>query len=177
MSFQQYVRDSEHFYDQSCLAFGEGNDANGRRCAVASILFSFMAVESFINNMMKDFASLPEALFTVHERGFLEERLVQFEPSGRKAGEFALTNRRDYRSLEDKIMFLIAKSGGGAKIDKGAGLWQDFEKSKELRDRLTHPRRGAVPSVTSEDAKDTLDAARQVIQLISAKVWKRRVQL
>ena len=176
MSFQQYVRDSEHFYDQCRAAFAKGNAANGHRCAIASVLFAFMAIESLINNMMEDFASLPEGLFTVHERGFLEEHSVQFESSGQNAGDFILTNRREYKSLEDKILFLIAKFSGGSKLDKGAGLWQKFEQSKEIRDRLSHPRKDSTPTLCTEDAETALYVAKEIIQLVSTKVWKQRVQ-
>ena len=132
-----------------------------------------MAVESFINNMMKDFASLPEGLFTIHERGFLEEGYVQFESDGQKAGEFILTSRREYKKLEDRILFLIAKFGG-SKLDKGSRLWQRFERSKEIKNRLSHPRKTSIPVLCAEDAKTTLDVAKEIIQLVSSNVWKRQ---
>jgi hypothetical protein len=176
MSFQQYLRDSEIFYDQCCEAFRDKNFESARRCAIASILISFMAIESFINNMMKDFASLPEGLFTLHERGFLEERCVQFESSGQKAGKFILTNRREYKSLEDKILFLIAKFSSGSKLEKGSGLWQKFERSKQTRDKLSHPRKDSMPTLTEADAKTALEVAKEIIQIVSTKVWKQRVE-
>jgi hypothetical protein len=175
MSFQQYLRDSEFFYDECCQAFVSGKNAYGQRCAIASVLFSFMAIESFINNMMEDFVSLPEGLFTIHERGFLEEHRVQFESSGQQTGEFILTNQQEYRSLQDKILFLIAKFGGGPKLDKGSGLWQKFDRSKDMRDKLSHPRKDSTPILCADDAKTSLDVAKEVIQLVSAKVWKTRV--
>jgi len=175
MSFQQYVRDSEALYDQCCDAFKGGNGANGSRCATASVLFSFIAIESFINNMIDDFASLPKDLFTIHEHGLLGESSVQFESSGEKAGQFVLTNRREYKRLEDKILFLIAKFGGGAAVDKGSNLWQKFERAKQLRDRLTHPRKDETPSPTMEDTKEVLETAKEIIQMVSAKVWGSKV--
>lgn len=174
MSYQQYVRDSEALYDQCCDAFKSGNEAHGRRCATASVLFSFIAVESFINNMMDDFAALPVNLFTIHERGLLGEFSVQFESSGKKAGQFVLTNRREYKRLEDKILFLITKFSGAA-VDKGSSLWQKFERSKQLRDRLTHPRKDETPTPTMEDTKEVLETAKEIIQMVSAKVWSIKV--
>jgi hypothetical protein len=134
-----------------------------------------MAIESFINNMMEDFASLPEGVFTIQERGFLEEHRVQFESSGQHAGEFILTNQQDYRSLEDKILFLIAKFSGSPKLDKGKGLWQKFDQSKDIRDKLSHPRKDSTPILCADDAKTSLDVAKEIIQLVSAKVWRIRV--
>ncbi|QYY58434.1 hypothetical protein [Dehalococcoides mccartyi] len=171
MSYQQYVRDSEALYDQCCDAFKSGNEANGRRCATASVLFSFIAIESFINNMMDDFASLPKDIFTIHERGLLGESYVQFESSGEKAGQFVLTNRREYKRLEDKILFLIAKFGGGVTVDKGSSLWQKFERAKQLRDSLTHPRKEETPTPTMKDTEEVLETAKEIIQMVSAKVW------
>ncbi len=169
------MRDSEFFYDECCQAFVDGNDAKGQRCAIASVLFSFMAIESFINNMMEDFVSLPVGLFTIHERGFLEERRVQFESFGQQAGEFILTKQQEYRSLEDKILFLIAKFSGSPKLDKGSSLWQKFDRSKNIRDKLSHPRKDSTPILCADDAKTSLDVAKEIIQLVSTKVWKIRV--
>ena len=176
MSFHQYIRDSEYFYDQCCEAFNDDNSIKEQRYIAASILFSFMAIESFINNMMDDFASLPAGLFTLHERGFLEEHAVQFESSGQNAGYFILTNRREYKRLEDKILFLIAKFSGGSKLDKGAGLWQKFEQAKEIRDKLSHPRKDSTLTLCAGNAKTALDGAKEIIQLVSTKVWKQKVE-
>lgn len=175
MSYQQYIRDSEALYDQCCDAFKSGNEANGRRCAMASVLFSFIAVESFINNMMDDFTSLPKDLFTIHERGLLSESSVQFESSGKKAGQFVLTDRREYKRLEDKILFLIAKFGGGAAVDKGSNLWQKFERAKQLRDRLAHPRKDETPTPTIEGTQEVLETVKEIIQMVSVKVWGSKV--
>jgi hypothetical protein len=174
MSYQQCIRDSEALYDQCCEAFKIKNDANGTRCATGSILFSFIAIESFINNMMEDFTLLPKDIFTVHELGLLSESSVQFESSGEKAGQFVITSRREYKRLEDKILFLIAKFGGPAGA-KGSNLWQRFEQAKRLRDGLTHPRKDGTPLLTPEEAKKVLDTSKEIIQMVSAKVWGIKV--
>jgi hypothetical protein len=134
-----------------------------------------MAVESFINNMMSDFASLPESLFTVHEQGFLSERAVSFSASGANAGRFELTNRTEYKRLEDKILFLLARFSGDA-VNKGDSLWQRFGKAKETRDHLTHPKKDIDVLPMPSDARNALEVARDIIGLVSSKVWGKSVE-
>jgi len=127
--------------------------------------------------MMFDFASVPKGLFSIHERGFLEEREVEFVSSGKKAGEFEITKRHQYRRLEDKILFLIAKFSKDSKVDKGTGLWQRFERSKDIRDGLSHPRKNGITTTSLEDVKVALQTAREIIELVSEKVWGEKVTL
>lgn len=175
MSYITLLGDAEHF----CIRAEEDHDSTSQasiRFSTASIIFSFMAVESFINNMMSDFVSLPKTLFTMHERGFLSERAVSFSTSGANTGRFELTNRLEYKRLEDKILFLLARFSGSAP-NKGDSLWQRFEKAKEIRDRLTHPRKNVTALPTPSDARNALEVGREIIKLVSSKVWDKTVDL
>jgi len=138
---------------------------------IGSILNSWMSIESFINNMMQDFSELPEGIFTVHERGFLEEKQVKFVIKGLKAGTFQIENNEEFKRLEDKILFLIAKFGEEENI-KGTYLWQRFEKMKKVRNNLSHPKRNKEIILCMEDAKESIDLAKDVITFVSKKVWK-----
>jgi len=111
-----------------------------------------MALESFINNMMSDFTELPSGLLTPHEQGFLAERAVEFADSGGNAGKFEITNRQRYHSLEHKIMFLVARFSQD-RVDKGSTLWQKFQKMKDIRDFLTHPRKDTTTIPSPIDAE------------------------
>ena len=106
--------------------------------------------------MMGDFAALPERLFSLHERAFLEERAVEFV---------------------EKIMFLIAKFGKGTTIDKGSAGWQKFEDSKDKRNKIVHPRKDESVDIALQDARDALDVARDVIRVISRSVWGKEADL
>lgn len=143
---------------------------------IGSILTSWMAIESFVNNRMQDLASLPGDMFTVHERGFLEEKHVRFATKGDKAGTFYLEDKEEFRRLEDKILFLIAKSGRSKRIDKGTSLWQRFEKIKNKRNNLTHPRGDREIKLTAKDAQEAIEVAKSVINLVSKEVWGKPVQ-
>lgn len=153
---------------------GEGEGANP--FIIGSILTSWIAIESFINNMMQDFASLPEDMFTIHERGFLQEKQVRFANKGDKAGTFYLENKEEFRRLEDKILFLIAKFGESKSVKKGAHLWQRFEQMEKKRNNLTHPRRGREIELTLKDAKEAISVARSVIEFVSKEVWKKPIR-
>ena len=175
MSYQELLRAAEVFCDECCEASHQGNSAKSRRCSTASILLSFIAIESFINNMLSDFASLPRGLFSIHERGFLEEREVRLASSGKKAGEFVITSRHQYRRLEDKILFLIARFSKDSKVDKGASLWQRFERAKHIRDGLSHPRKNELAVPSEEDTRAALQVAREIIEVVSERVWGQKV--
>lgn len=169
MSYQDYLWDAEYFCEQAEQASLPDSQV-AIRFSTASILFSFIAIESLINNMMSDFASLPQDMFTLHEQGFLVERAVAFSGSGANAGTFEVTNRPEYKRLEDKILFLLARFSGDA-IDKGSTLWQRFDKAKRARDRLTHPLKYASTMPSPGDARETMNVALEVIKLASEKVW------
>lgn len=141
------------------------------------MVFAWIAIEALINDMLSDFAALPDDLFSVHEKGFLEELAVEFVRSGEDMGRFSVTSRTDYRRLEDKIMFLLAKFGKGTKLDKGSALWQKFEQAKDRRNAFVHPRKDTSVEVSPADAKDAIEVAEAVIQVVSAGVWGKPAQV
>jgi len=175
LSFRDFLDFAEAFYSKAEVAQAEGQDRVATAHIIASILLSWISIESFVNNMLEDFAALPPNIFTVHERGFLTERAVEFSTTGDAAGEFCLANRPDYKRLDDKILFLVAKFGGGTKLDKGGPLWQKFEAVKENRNLLSHPRRRQELHLTFGPARDALEVACAVIDVLAEKVWGKPV--
>jgi hypothetical protein len=114
-------------------------------------------------------------MFQLHERSFLLEERLKFTNEGENIGNFILEGK-EYRKLEDKIFFLIAKcSGPDLKTVKGKYLWQKFERFKDIRDSLVHPRRGKVVNLTKEMVEEFIETSKHVIQLISKNVWKKEV--
>ncbi len=174
VSYRELIEDAQWFYDQAEDA--QKNSKIQERFSTASILFSFIALESFINDMMSDFTALPAGLLTPHEQGFLAERAVELADSGANAGKFeVIINKRRYQSLEYKIMFLVARFSRDT-VDKGSALWQKFQQMKDIRDSLTHPRKDATHLPLPTDAEEALGVSKDIIQLTSQKVWKKRVQ-
>jgi len=169
--FRDFLDFGQWVYSMAESARENGEDRVAIAYIIVTILLSWISIESFVNNMLEDFVALPHDMFTVHERGFLLEKAVEFSTTGGTAGEFCLTNRSDYKRLEDKIMFLVAKFGGGTKLDKGGPLWQKFEALEENRNVLSHPRRSHDLDLSLGAASDALEIARAVIDLLADKVW------
>jgi len=142
---------------------------------IPATILAWSAIESFVNNMLDDFGTLPEGIFKLHERAFLLEKKIKFEDRGSRLGEFTL-GETEYRRLEDKIFFLIAKIGSReAQNLRGGALWQGFKKFKETRDALVHPRRGKEVSLSIKQVEGFLETSKEVIQLVSDHVWNRKV--
>lgn len=152
-----------------------GDEITAAPYIIGSILIAWMSIESFINNMLQDFSSLPEGIFTVHEKGFLEEKQVKFISKGAEAGTFQVEKKDDYKRLEDKILFLLAKCGQKSGLSKGSTIWQDFEKIKTVRNSLSHPKRTRDIKLTLNDSEAAIRVARDVISFVSRQVWKKKV--
>jgi len=174
-NYRDFLAYAEGFLASALEENKAGTDATAKKSTLASIMFSWIAVESFINNMMDDFAALPADTLSLPERALLTERTLEFADHGEQAGRFVISNRPEYRRLEEKILFLVAKFGTGTPLDKGGPLWQRFEAAKAKRDRITHPRRALERDVTARDARDTLEVAQAVITMVSQQVWKKPV--
>lgn len=143
---------------------------------IPSILSSWIAVEFFINNMLDDFSSLPDELFELHERAFLLEKKLTFINHGESIGNFIL-DQTEYRRLEDKIFFLISKFSPTKHNFKGDTLWQNFEKFKDLRNKIMHPRKQLDVRVSVEEATKYHATAIDVIKFVSHHVWGKPVQI
>lgn len=173
LAFRDFLNYAERLCEDAKKT-GEGRQSTPY--LIGSILNSWMSIESFINNMMQDFTSLPEEMFTIHEKGFLEEKQVRFASKGIKAGTFYLENKEEFRRLEDKILFLIAKFGKSKVVDKGTSIWQRFERIKDKRNALSHPKRNREITLTLKDAQEAIDVAKNVITLVSKEVWKKPIK-
>jgi hypothetical protein len=172
-AFRDFLDYAERLYED---AKGKDKVTSAYPYIIGSILNSWMSIESFINNMMQDFTVLPENMFTIHERGFLEEKQVRFADKGTKAGTFYLGNKEEFRRLEDKILFLIAKFGRSKILNKGTHIWQRFEKMKNNRNALSHPKRNREIDLNLKDAKEAIEVAKSLISLVSREVWKKPVK-
>lgn len=142
---------------------------------IGSVLTSWISLESFVNNMLQDYAALPHGMFSVHESAFLIEKQVLFNRTGAKAGTFSVGSNKEFKRIEDKILFLIAKFGNG-KIDKGGKLWQKFDKVKRKRDTLSHYRRDCDVELTSQDSQEAMELVKELIEMLSKQIWRKTVK-
>jgi len=167
-------RDYINFAESLLFLYEEGNP-DKKELLISSILLSWIAIESFVNNMLEDFVSLPKNLFSLHERAFLLEKEINFLDSGDSLGTFELTKRK-YIKLADKILFLIKKFNPKIRSFKGNYLWQNFDKLKEIRDKIAHPRKEDVFSIDTDQVKEAIRTSKDIIRFIATKVWKKEVE-
>jgi hypothetical protein len=167
LTFREYLR-----YAEKAILSSDKKESN--YCYIIGTILAWSAIESFVNNMLDDFASLPEDLFEFHERAFLLENKLKFEDHGENIGKFILEGK-EYRKLDEKIFFLIAKYGGRNSSIKGESLWQKFEYFKDIRNKLVHPRRNVEINIDAQEVEGFIETSKSIIRLISKKVWKKEV--
>jgi hypothetical protein len=172
LSFKAFLSYAEKLHGQAHEA---ANHNAAMPYLIGSVLTSWISLESFVNNMMQDYAALPGGMFSVHESAFLVEKQVLFNRTGAEAGTFSVGKNQEFKRLEDKVLFLIAKFGGG-KFDKGGQLWQKFEKVKKKRNVLSHYRKGCDIDLTSQDSQEALELAKELIDFLSKRVWRKPIR-
>ncbi len=126
-------------------------------------IFAWCAIEAFLNSVQKNFAEISER-FEFHEKAFLLEQRIKFVDTGVDAGQFILEGK-EYRQIEHKIMFLVARFGHGlsnTELDRGFSLWDSFKKLKRSRDSVVHPRRVEF-DLTTDDLDLYIRTAKQVV--------------
>lgn len=173
IGFREYIA-----YAERHLAVADEADENTNVewLLIPVVILAWAAIESFVNNMLDDFGSLPEDKFQLHERALLSEQKIKFIDKGDRAGNFTLEGS-EYRRLDNKILFLIAKFGGsqaGFNI-KGESLWQRFEAFKKVRDALMHPRRDKEISINAQTSEGFIETSKEIIMVISEQVWNEKI--
>lgn len=154
-----------------------GDSGNANLYVVPAIILSWIAVEAFMNNMLDDFADLPEDIFPLHEVAFMKERRIDFNSEGQNVGTFTINDKRpDYRILEEKISFLLAKFGSAPNY-RGDSLWQKFSRFRQVRNRLVHPRQSSgLDMPTIDESKEYVETAQEIIKFVSKHVWSQAVE-
>lgn len=172
--FREYIR-----YANKYLSLAE--DAISRHEAaewllIPAIILAWSAIECFINNRCSDLSSVPSDMFQLHEQAFLSEKRLRFVDSGANIGKFVLEGQ-EYQALENKIFFLLSKSGSqNATGLKGGTLWSRFQSLKDVRNSLVHPRRDMQPDLCPDDVRSYIETARDLIQEVSLRIWKKKLE-
>lgn len=170
-NYREYLEFAEKYVNMS-----EVKHENTNLMLIPAILLSWVAIESFINNILDDFASVPADLFQLHERALLLEKRVILADEGENKGKFVL-EKTEYRRIEEKIFFLLAKFGASSEMDRGDKLWQNFEKLKELRNNLMHPRKHLEFQINIVITKQCIETAKGIITFVAYKVWGKKVDI
>lgn len=158
-------------YAYSCLL-----DSEKEWKLINGTFMAWVAIESYINNIIDDLNSLPSDMFKIHEKAFLEEKRLKFCESGVDIGEFILEGK-EYRKLEEKIFFILRRFGKN-KIDKVKNdrLWQDFIDFKEMRNILVHPKKSKGAELNYDKVNKYIDTAKEIIQFVSKCIYNERVE-
>jgi hypothetical protein len=173
LSFRDYID-----YSSKYLRLAEEENARGKNTdwlTVPAIILAWSAIESFVNSRCDDLGSLPEDMFQLHERAFLEEKRLRFENSGANIGKF-LIEGSEYQALENKIFFLLCKLGSKDATNlKGGSLWGRFQDFKGARDGLVHPRQFKDIDLDLSKVGGYIETAKEVIQTVSQRIWNKKV--
>lgn len=173
--FRTYLRYAKKHLGLAEELLEQGKDAD--IYLIPSVILAWSAIESFVNNRCSDLNSLPEDMFETHERAFLSEKRLTFVDSGTNIGAFTLQGN-EYKSLEDKIFFLMAKMGARRATGlKGGTLWTRFTDFKKVRDGLVHPRQGRASDLTPDDVRKHIATSKELIEEISLRIWGKKIDI
>lgn len=128
--FEEYLYDANYFFEKAIES--KENEELAKRYFRASIFSSFGAIEAYINFIGISF-ELSKGL-QPYEVSLLTDK--RFEFNGK---EFELTNKLEFRKLEDKLRFIIHKFIPSFNYQTEQ-CWESFKRYKKLRDELMHPR-------------------------------------
>lgn len=176
IDYLSYIRGAEDFMN---LVTKDTPLHQKKLYIVVGTVLSWSAVESFVNSMLDDFASLPDDKFELHERAFLLEQKLMFADSGASIGNFVLRGQ-EYQKLENKVIFLISKFGRGldnTDLSKGNMLWNNFMKFKSARDSLVHPHSNHNDEITIQDLDMYIQTTKDIIKIVAYEVWKKKISL
>jgi hypothetical protein len=169
LSYREYLS-----YSDKYIQLAEDETVDKLKYLIPSILLSWVAIESFINNIMDDFSSLPKDMFELHERSLLMEKKVVFVDHGNDMGKFKLC-QTEYKKLEEKILFLITKFGNLNKSCKGDLIWQNFKDLRDTRNMILHPKRNKELELSVQKAYKYLEISKNIIQFVSTNVWRKKI--
>lgn len=78
--------------------------------------------------------------------------------------------------MEDRIFFLISKFSQNRQNFKGEALWRNFERFKDLRNEIMHPRKQLDLHISISDTIKYHSTAIDIIKFVSNHVWGKPVQ-
>lgn len=125
LSSKQFLNDAQ--------ALKHNNQMQQRQRALrASLTHAFFFLEAQLNYLAAHFSNRPE--FSVLEQSLLSEKDISLEK-----GQFVLTKKTKFFSLQDRIEFLL--SHFSPDLAKAKGTWfSDLTLSIDVRNRLVHPK-------------------------------------
>lgn len=155
------LEEAKRFFE---LASEDVGDEGRAAYLHASLMLAFCALEAHVFAVSEDFAE--ESIFSPHELGLLQEKVVGLED-----GEFKVTAKLQMVRLGDRIQFLYRKFANSP-IDKTETWWSELKAAIDLRNELTHPK--GVPNITLEAVQRAIQAIIDVLDAVYRAVYQRR---
>jgi len=160
-TFTFYLNASNHFLNTPDYAelSKEEKDYNH----FASILFSWVALESFINGVSESLAKGKR--LNINEIAFLNE----YEYRVNDDGNFNQINIRP--STTKKILFILNHfSRFNLKKFKQNKIWKDLKNFEDLRNRIIHHKEKNNLSINLKKATKCRDISKEAINYITKKI-------
>lgn len=158
----QLLEEAKRFLEKAVDSDDEGAE---HAFLHASLMLSFCALEAHIHAIGDDFAD--NDVFSVHERGILQERAVRLVN-----GKFVIhMDQLKVSRLEDRIQLLYRKFSG-ASLDRTVNWWSRLREAMEVRNQLTHPK--GVPLIDADIVKRAIDAIVAALDAVYRAVYKRK---
>lgn len=160
-TFNFYLNASNHFLNNQNYAelSNEEKDYNH----FASVLFSWVALESFINSVSESLAKGKR--LNINEIAFLNE--IEYRVND--DGNFNEMNIRP--STTKKILFILNHfSRFNLKKFKQNKIWKDLKNFEDLRNRIIHHKEKNNLSINLKKATECRDISKEAINYITKKL-------
>jgi len=160
-TFKFYLNTSNHFLNTS--DYNELSKEEKDYNHFASVLFSWVAIESFINSVSESLAKGKR--LNINEVGFLNE----YEYKVNDEGNFNQNNIRP--STTKKILFILNHfSKFNLKKFKQGKVWRDLKNFEDLRNKIIHHKEKNNLSINLKKATECRDISKDTINYITKKL-------
>jgi hypothetical protein len=132
----------------------------------AALMLGFASFEAHVNAMADDF--LTTSSLNPHERGLLGEHIVELVD-----GEFQVKEVLKVQRLEDRVLFLCRRFSKSP-IDRSSSYWGEFMAAARLRNRLTHPKPGALV-IELEEVRRALTAIIELLNVMCLSLYRKKL--
>ena len=127
--FEAYLEDAFHFLN---IGIDHEQEKDQERYMRVAVFAAASAMEAFINYVADGLETDPD--IRPYELALLQDRKFALDN-----GKFAISKQTEFRRLEDKLRFLLARYCPSFSLATNSA-WAAFNAFKLLRDDITHPR-------------------------------------
>lgn len=163
--FEDYLKDSRHFFDGAESAT-HLDDA--KRQYRASVIIGMSALEAYVNYLADTFAQ--SSVYPHYEVAFLSDRKFGVDDD-----RFDILDQFEFHRIEEKLRFLLKKYVPSFDFEQEKH-WAQFLAFKKFRDSIAHPRFDedqTTKSEYSQQIKRGLDAVISLIDILCQGIFQK----